>query len=150
MSNDAHADHGHGHGHGKDHFPHVSPLTHYIKTWLGLMVLTFITVAVSRIDLGTTTNLLFALFIATIKAGVVAALFMHLSTDKRFHTVILISSVVFLSIFVVFTTFDTNARGRAEAIERDRPHDSAKPWEVPTAKPSADAAAPGGAAPAQH
>jgi cytochrome c oxidase subunit 4 len=144
-AHDAHA--GHGHGHGKDHVPHVSPLSLYIKTWLGLMVLTVITVAVSQVDLGTTTNLIIAMLIATVKAGVVAALFMHLTSDKKFHTVILLSSVVFLAIFVIFTKFDTDARGRAEAIEQQRPHDSAKPWE---AKPKASAVAPAPAAPAAH
>lgn len=138
MSQDAHAEHGHGHAHGgPDHVPHVSPLSLYLKTFGGLVVLTIITVGVSRIDLGTTTNLLIALFIATIKATIVGALFMHLLTDKRFHTVILLSSVVFLTIFITFTTFDTNSRGRAESIERERPRDSAKPWDIRPAKPAA-------------
>ena len=150
MSQDAHADHtsvphaaghahgaaGHAHG-GPDHVPHVSPLSLYLKTFGALMLLTIITVGVSRIHLGTTTNLVIAMFIATIKATVVAALFMHLLTDKRFHTVILLSSLVFLAIFISFTMFDTNSRGRAEAIEHERPHDSAKPWEIRAAKPAA-------------
>jgi len=146
----AHDQHGsgHGHGHGKDHVPHVTPLATYFKTFGALMVLTVITVAVSRIDLGTTTNLIIAMVIAATKATIVAALFMHLYADHRFHTIIFASSIVFLFVFVIFTSFDLMERGRAESVEGDRPFDSAKPWEaspkVPmgTAMPAAIPAAP--------
>jgi cytochrome c oxidase subunit IV len=59
--------HGHGHGgHGVEDFhPHVMPLLIYIGTWLGLMVLTAVTVGVSYIDLGSL-NLLIAMLVATL------------------------------------------------------------------------------------
>lgn len=140
---DAHS-HGHGHG-GPDHVPHVSPLSLYLKTFATLMVLTVITVGVSYVNLGTTVNLLIAVVIATIKASIVAAFFMHLASDHKFHTIIFVSALVFLGVFVTFTMFDTEWRGRAESVERDRPKLSTDPWAVPTA--TANAAA-GAAAPA--
>jgi cytochrome c oxidase subunit 4 len=120
------------HNKAPDHIPHVTPLSVYMKTFGALVVLTLITVGVSRINLGTSVNLGIALLIATIKASVVAALFMHLAADHKFHTVIFASSVVFLLVFVSFTMFDTEARGQADARERGRPAD----WKQPFAKPS--------------
>ena len=140
---DAHAHH----NNAPDHVPHVTPLPVYMKTFGALVVLTVITVGVSRIKLGTTVNLLIALLIATIKASVVAALFMHLAADHKFHSVIFVSSVVFLLIFVSFTMFDTEARGKADPIERERPKDPKNPFAKPTGlttvtMPVAPAAAP--------
>ncbi len=144
MAHDAHA-HGDHHGHApkRDHTPHVTPLPVYLKTFGALMVLTIITVAVSRIDLGTTVNLVIALAIATVKATIVGAMFMHLYADHKFHTVIFASSVVFLGIFIIFTSFDLMERGKAESIERDRPQDSTKPWAVPSPKAKVAPAGPG-------
>lgn len=141
MAHDA-AAHDH-HGHKPDHVPHVTPLATYLKTFGALMVLTVITVAVSRVDLGTTVNLIIALLIATMKATIVAAIFMHLYADHKFHTVIFVSSVVFLFIFVIFTSFDLNERGKAEMIERDRPQDSSKPWAEPSPTAKVAPAGPG-------
>lgn len=146
---DAHADHSaHAHG-GPDHVPHVSPLSLYLKTFATLMVLTVATVGISYVNLGTTANLIIAVIIATIKATVVAAFFMHLAYDNKFHTIIFASALVFLAVFVTFTMFDTEWRGKAESVERDRPKNSMDPWAVPTAAATAGAAAaPAGAAPA--
>ncbi|WP_437333891.1 cytochrome C oxidase subunit IV family protein [Sorangium sp. So ce394] len=122
---DAHG-HGHGHGHGADHVPHVLPLKVYIATWLTLLVLTVVTVGASYVDLGAA-NLAIAVLIATVKASVVAFIFMHLKWDHKFHTLIFASSLIFLAIFIGFTMFDTTNRGRAEEIEAERPAD----WKAP-------------------
>ncbi|AUX26197.1 cytochrome c oxidase subunit IV [Sorangium cellulosum] len=120
--------HGHGHGHGADHVPHVLPLKVYIATWLALLVLTVVTVAVSYVDLGAA-NLAVAMLIASMKAGVVALIFMHLKWDLKFHTLIFLSSLIFLAIFIGFTMFDTNNRGRAEALEAERPANMKAPFD---------------------
>ncbi|WP_437673716.1 cytochrome C oxidase subunit IV family protein [Sorangium sp. So ce131] len=140
--------HGHGHGHGTDHVPHVLPLKVYIATWLALLVLTVVTVGASYVDLGAA-NLALALLIATAKAGVVALIFMHLKWDHKFHTLIFLSSVIFLAVFISFTMFDTNNRGRAEEIEAARPADIKAPFDGKRAaddwrvkRPHRDKAAP--------
>ena len=113
--------HGHGHGHGgPDHVPHVLPMWVYLATWGTLMVLTVITVAASYLDLGEI-NLVIALFIATVKACVVALMFMHLRWDHKFHGIIFAFSVIFLGIFIAFTMFDTETRGQADQVQSDRP-----------------------------
>ncbi|MGZ3416467.1 MAG: cytochrome C oxidase subunit IV family protein [Polyangiales bacterium] len=119
--------HGHGH-HAPDHVPHVTPLYVYLATWGTLVVLTAITVGASYLNFGGW-NLIIALLIATIKAAVVAALFMHLLHDSKFHALILVSGALFLIIFVSFTMFDTEFRGRATADKGERPADITRPFE---------------------
>lgn len=125
MADHAHA---HGHGHAPDHVPHVTPVKVYLATWAALIFLTAVTVGASYVDFGPG-NLVIALFIATVKAAVVAALFMHLLHDHKFHTLILMSGALFLIIFVAFTMFDTEYRGRADAFEGERPADITRPFE---------------------
>lgn len=132
----------HAHHQKPDHVPHVTPFPIYMKTFGALLVLTAVTVGVSYVNLGTTVNLIIALFIATIKATVVAALFMHLIADHRFHTIILVSGFVFLGIFVAFTMFDTEERGQLNRIEGRRPHDSTNPFALPPASAETPATTP--------
>jgi cytochrome c oxidase subunit 4 len=119
-------DNAHGHG-GADHVPHVTPIWHYFGVFGALLTLTAITVGVSYMDFGPW-NLVIAMVVATTKALLVAAIFMHLLYDKKFHSVVFSTSIIFLAIFIAFTSFDTFARGRAEAIEGLRPGRSDDPW----------------------
>jgi cytochrome c oxidase subunit 4 len=113
--------------HGKDHVPHVLPFSTYLRTWLSLLALTGLTVAVSYVNFGAA-NVWIALLVATLKASVVALVFMHLYWDHKFHAVILCMSLVFLAVFIGFTMFDTETRGRADSMERDRPADPKNPF----------------------
>jgi cytochrome c oxidase subunit 4 len=122
------SDQAHGHHAAPDHVPHVTPLWVYLATWGALVFLTAVTVGVSYVNFGPA-NLIIALVIATIKAAVVSALFMHLLHDQRYHTLILLSGGLFLSIFVAFTMFDTEFRGRAEKIEAERVADITRPFD---------------------
>lgn len=141
-------EHAHGAAHDHDHHPHVLPLKTYLGTWAALLVFTVITVGASYVDFGSG-NLFIALTIATMKATLVAALFMHLRYDERFNTLIIASSLIFLAIFIGFTIADTGNRGRAESIERERPVNIKDPFgAVEEAAPAAPAAAPA-ASPAQ-
>jgi hypothetical protein len=90
-------------------------------------------------------NLAIAILIATVKATVVAAFFMHLIHDSRYNALALISSVVFLLIFVGFTMLDTAARGTYDVGRRGRPAVVSDPFAVPTVAPKASAAPSAGA-----
>jgi cytochrome c oxidase subunit 4 len=81
----------------------------YLKTLILLLILTVITVGASYIDFGSG-NTAIALFIATIKATLVALFFMHLAHDKPINAVIAISGFIFLGIFLMFDLIDFNAR----------------------------------------
>lgn len=126
----------HGHGDGDDFHPHVLPLSVYLKVFGALLVLTVVTVLAARVDLGEW-NVVIALAIATTKATLVAVIFMHLFWDAKFHSLILLSTVMFMAIFMSFTSFDLFHRGRADAIEGQRPADISAPFAQPP-QPTAD------------
>jgi cytochrome c oxidase subunit IV len=99
-------------GHGRaadphgDELAHVTPVRLLVTVWAVLMALTVITVAVTTIDFGSRVNLIIAMAIATIKAGLVVTYFMHLRWDRPFHTLVFLGSLLFVSLFISMTLFD--------------------------------------------
>ncbi len=89
---------------------HVLPVGVYLSVAAALFVLTLVTVTVSQVELGSF-NLIVALLIASIKATLVILFFMHLLYDNKMFMLIMVSSVVFVALFIVFTMFDTMRRG---------------------------------------
>lgn len=85
---------------------HVTPVRMLLGVWAILMVLTVVTVAATRVDLGSGANLVVAMVIATIKAGFVVTYFMHLRWDRPFHTLIFLGSLLFVALFVSLTLLD--------------------------------------------
>lgn len=85
-----------------------------VKTALGigtaLLVLTAITVGISRVDLGPL-NFTIAMVVATVKALLVGLFFMGLLYDKRENAMIFLTSFVFLGIFITLTGTDLFFRG---------------------------------------
>jgi len=55
----------------------------YIMVFVALMVLTIVTVAVSRFHLSVPVAVAVALLVATVKGGLVACYFMHLISEKK-------------------------------------------------------------------
>ena len=108
----------HEHGHSDyEHHPHVLPLKVYIGVWLGLMVLTVVTVAVSYIDLGGKFNIILAMAVAACKASLVALFFMHLKYDDRFNANIFLGAFGFLALLFIFTLADVPRRGEVDPLE---------------------------------
>jgi cytochrome c oxidase subunit 4 len=95
-----------GPGHHGDEIAHVTPVRLLLTVWGALMVLTIITVAVTSVDLGSRANLVIAMAIATVKAGLVVTYFMHLRWDRPFHTLVFLGSLLFVSLFISMTLFD--------------------------------------------
>ena len=113
----AHATHSHSsddHGHGDE--PHVLPLQVYLGVWGALMVLTILTVAVSRFDFGSA-NTFVALIVATIKGALVVLYFMHLRYDNKLYLIILMASLLFVSIFFTPTLIDLHTRDALDPIK---------------------------------
>jgi cytochrome c oxidase subunit 4 len=114
MADHAHAsgsDGGHGAGHG-DHFAHTTPLSLLVGILVALLVLTILTVSVTSIDLGAQGNLVVAMVIATIKAGLVVTYFMHLRWDRLFHLILFLTSVLFLILFLSMSITDRSEYDR--------------------------------------
>lgn len=71
-----------GHGHSGDQLGHILPFSLYIKVLVALLILTVVTVAISRVDFGAL-NLVVAMGIASVKATLVALFFMHLKYEDK-------------------------------------------------------------------
>lgn len=91
------------------HQLHVLPVSTYLGVGAALLVLTAITVWVAQFHFGEW-NLIVAMAVAVTKAILVALIFMHLLWDNKIYTVIFLSSILFLGIFIVLTMFDTLRR----------------------------------------
>ena len=102
---------------------HVMPLRLLAAVWGALLVFTVITVAVTKIDFGGM-NLWIAMGIATVKATLVALYFMHLRYDRPVNAVVLISALLFVTLFVGLAMTDTKEnmpdmiQGYAPAMEK--------------------------------
>ncbi len=75
-------------------------VTVYIRVFLALAALTVVTVGISYIHLPLTFAILLALFVASIKASLVAAYFMHLKGEKRIIWSFLILATVFVIVLL--------------------------------------------------
>jgi cytochrome c oxidase subunit IV len=86
--------------------PHVVPLWLLAGVLGALLFLTVVTVAVTLVDLGNF-NIVVAMLIAVVKAALVVLYFMHLRWDSPFNSLILISSLLFVAIFMTFALVDS-------------------------------------------
>jgi cytochrome c oxidase subunit 4 len=103
----AHAHAGDGHAAHDDHgLSHVLPVHMLVGVLFTLLLLTIATVSVTSFDLGQQGNLIVAMLVATIKAGLVVAFFMHLAWDNKFHLILFLTSVLFVILFLSVSVTD--------------------------------------------
>lgn len=93
--------------HTQEHGGHEAKV--YFVTLIALLILTLITVGASYVDFGAG-NIVIALFIATVKASLVALIFMHLNHEKPINAVIAVAGFLFLGIFLMFCFLDFDSR----------------------------------------
>jgi cytochrome c oxidase subunit 4 len=77
----------------------------YLLVWASLVMLTGITIYVAGIDMGrfgVTANIL----IASLKAGLVVQIFMHLRNESRFLKIMLLMALLSLTVIIVLTFLD--------------------------------------------
>jgi cytochrome c oxidase subunit 4 len=104
---------------------HAVPLRVLAAVWGALVILTWITISATRMDLGAF-NIVIALTIAVVKSAYVVLYFMHLRYDRPFNAVILISAIAFVALFIGFLLMDTKGYqpdvipGYAPEIEASR------------------------------
>ncbi len=87
--------------------PHVAPLWIMYATFAALVMLTVATVGARFVDLGPL-NIWIALGLAFVKAVLVALFFMHLLWDSKLNQLILISTLLFLTIFIGMAIIDSD------------------------------------------
>lgn len=86
----------------------------YVKVFAMLMLFTIITVAASRFHLAVPVAITVALIIAALKGSMVAAVFMHLSHEKRWvYGALLLTAVFFIGLLLLplLTSLDSLAIG---------------------------------------
>ena len=109
MSNhDAHHDDHGGH--------HVTPLWLYHAIFGGLLCLTVITVWIAQFDFGSA-NTIIAMFVATIKASLVAFFFMHLLHDERLNMMTFGFGLLFVALFFLFPLVDIGTRTYVDPLK---------------------------------
>ena len=84
---------------------HIISYGKLAAVWGGLLLLTVLTVMITRFDLGVY-KVLAALAIASCKAGLVIAIFMHMSYEGRLLRWLLFVALLTLAIFIGLTFFD--------------------------------------------
>jgi cytochrome c oxidase subunit 4 len=99
-----HDTHHGGHG-GHAGFSHPMPIWMLLAVFFALLGLTFLTVFQAQFDLGNA-EVWMSLTIATIKAGLVIAFFMHLIWDKPLNAIVILGSLIFVALFLGFTMMD--------------------------------------------
>ena len=77
----------------------------YITVFVALMVLTIITVAVSRLHLSVPIAVTVALLVAIIKGSLVACYFMHLISEKKLIYAVLVLTAVFFAALLALPVF---------------------------------------------
>lgn len=113
MSHHEHASHGHGGHH--DGPGHVLDRKVYDKVFGALLFLTVITVAASRVDFGAL-NMVVAMLIASVKAGIVALFFMHLKYEDKLTWLFAFFPILLLFTLIGGVFTDNPLRSKATPV----------------------------------
>ena len=84
---------------------HIVPYRTFILIWIVLLILTAVTIGVAQVDLGFM-NIWVALSIASLKSGLVVAVFMHLKYEQPLFKIAVFAALAILAIFIGLTFFD--------------------------------------------
>ena len=92
---------------------HIIPRKIFLKVFISLLVLTFVTVLVSRFDFGSM-NVVVAMVVASAKALLVAMFFMHLKYEDKLLWIYAIFPLVLLGILIGGVFLDNPYRSKPE------------------------------------
>ncbi len=107
---------GHPPGATADHHEqkhHVCSTQTFLAVLMALFFFTFLTVLVSRFDFGGA-NMWIAMAVASVKAALVMAVFMHLIWDTTINKIFFLASFTFLGLLFLFIFADLLARSDME------------------------------------
>jgi cytochrome c oxidase subunit IV len=85
---------------------HLVPTRIYTAVWLLLLIMLGTTIAVAKLNLLARFSVLGSLIIASFKAGLILAFFMHLKYEGRFLKVMLALTVSALTLLIGLTFVD--------------------------------------------
>ena len=81
------------------------PYRTFILIYIALLILTVVTVAVSRVQLGAL-NIWVALAVASVKSSLVVFIFMHLRQESKLFKIGILTLLVVVAIFIGLTFTD--------------------------------------------
>jgi cytochrome c oxidase subunit 4 len=84
---------------------HIIPYRTFLYVLALLIVLTLTSVAITRIYLGALTVAL-ALVIAAVKSSFVLRIFMHLKSEKKMFTYLVLAVVLLIAVVIIITFLD--------------------------------------------
>lgn len=84
---------------------HIIPYRTLLFVLAGLIVLTLISVTVTKIHLGVLTVFI-ALFIAAVKSAFVLMIFMHLKFETKFFTIMVLAVIAVIGVVIFITLLD--------------------------------------------
>jgi cytochrome c oxidase subunit 4 len=84
---------------------HIIPYRTFLYVLAGLITLTFTSVTLTQISLGTLTVVM-ALLIAAIKSFFVLRIFMHLKFEKRMFSIGVTAVALLISVVIIITLLD--------------------------------------------
>src|SRR4051812_8947858 len=88
---------------------HIVPFETLIRVFVTLLALTFLTVLAAQFDFGFM-NTVVAVGIATVKAALVASIFMGLKYDSHLNRVVFAAGFFFLMVLYFFSKLDVLTR----------------------------------------
>ncbi len=93
-----------------EHEEHSHGTKSYVVVWVSLMFLTGLTVWSAQKNLGGYLNITVAMFIASVKAGIVALYFMHLKFEDRLTWIYAIYPLFLLLLLIGATLMENFSR----------------------------------------
>lgn len=110
------------HGHGHDAHDVSKSVKKYMLVFGALLIGTIVTVLASYVDLGSSTaNIVVALIIATVKAGLVAGYFMHLLDERKLIYSVLGATVFFFIGLMYLTLWSLEPESLIHIKQMDNP-----------------------------
>lgn len=89
-------------------FNHPVSVKLLVSVFCALVGLTIVTMVVSNLGIHPAISFPLAMMIATMKAFLVCAFFMHMWWEKGFNVVAFLSSLLFVTLFIGITLMDTD------------------------------------------
>lgn len=89
----------------EDEKDHIIPYRTFLFVLAGLIALTLISVAVTKIYLGTLTVFI-ALLIAAVKSSFVLRVFMHLKFENKMFTIMVLAVILLIGVVIFITLLD--------------------------------------------
>ena len=96
---------------------HIVSKWTYIKVFIALVVLTIITVLAAQVHFGPVLGIVVAVAIASAKASLVVMYFMGLKYDSGVNTLVFLTGLGFVAVFLAFTLIDTSYRGPDTSVQ---------------------------------